>query len=176
MSGQGIMDITDEEYSPEVVEQLEQYKAWLEEEGPGRRAVTADQLPRELKVELGLDAFPEDMQNDILALAQKVIEFTLTLLEECEQEAPPGRAISPAPSKMASLAACLKATPWREIGRDAWKGGATAAKYGKFLPGYLGKAARPLMGPAGFIATGLGAAAGWATGCGLHARPSMPRR
>jgi hypothetical protein len=49
-------------------------------------------LSAEVKQEMGLDMFPEDIQNDILALSQKIVEYVQALAtpEEDKEAGPIG--------------------------------------------------------------------------------------
>jgi hypothetical protein len=150
----------DEKYSQEVCQDLEDYITYKEQEGLTSKMIAADQFPEELKEVLHLDIFPEDIQNDILLLSQKIVDFALKQVEKSDQEAIYGQQ-----STLYKMSQCSKQIPWRDIGKDAWRGGAAAGKYSTFLPGPMGRAAKPIMRPAGFIATGLAGIAGSYAGC-----------
>jgi hypothetical protein len=163
------IEFDEQDYSPELVETMKDYMAFKEEESPTSRRVTADQLPPDLKEAMGLDMFPEDIQNDIWTLAQKITDYALKLAEQSEQESPYGAP----PSTFGKLASCFRQAPYGQIAQDAWKGGSTAASYGRLLPGPMGQAVRPFMRPAGALATFGGALAGYTIGC--MQRPKFPR-
>ena len=152
--------LKEQDYSPELVEAMEDYAAYKEQEATKIKPVTADQIPLEVKEAMGLDIFPEDMQNDILSLAQKIIDYGMALEEQYEQESP----YRPQ-STLGRIGMCLNQTPYRDLARDAWKSGGTAAQYSRFLPGPQGRAIRPLMRPAGAIATFAAGFTAYQIGC-----------
>lgn len=153
------LEIDAQDYGPELINTMQDYLAIKQEEGTAFPPVTSDQLPQELKDDMGLDMFSEDIQNDILALAQKITDYALELVARSKEET------GYLPPAFGRLGSCIQQAPYRDIARDAWKGGSTAARYGRFLPGPTGKAVQPFMRPAGMIATAGAAWAGSIIGC-----------
>jgi hypothetical protein len=153
----GPIELPEEEYTAELAEGLKEYRAAKEQEGPGFQPLTADKLPKEIKEALGLDLFPEDIQNAMVALVVKITDYALQLADKVEQEAPFG-----APqSTWNRFATCARQAPIRDLMRDAWRGGSTAASYGRILP----KPYQPMMRPLGAFATFGAGFAGHTIGC-----------
>jgi len=155
------IELSEEEYTPELAEALKEYRDLKEQEGPGLQPVTADKLPKEVKEAVGLDLFPEDIQKDIVALVVKLTDYGLHLADQLEQEAPFG----PAHSSFGRFTTCAKQAPYRALIKSAWQGGSTAASAGRYLPGAAGKAARPFMRPLGAASTFAGGWLGHTIGC-----------
>ncbi|MBC7263453.1 MAG: hypothetical protein H5T64_03735 [Chloroflexi bacterium] len=145
-------EFTEEEFTAELVAAAKDYMAFREQEAAGLRPLTADQLPADLKEAMGLDIFPEDIQNDILALSQKLADYMLSLAEESGEEATPwGR----------SFINCAADMPSRAIHRDAMRNATTVWRYSK---GPL----KPVRLPGSLAAYGgtlIGGAAGHMYGC-----------
>lgn len=183
-------------------EALRAYYSEVEEEKGG---VTSSMLPEEVKTAMNLDLFPEDIQDDILALAQKLLEFSrsLAMAEWPEQEEAKGPfecgpdyfptgplqsnfpemnlpsptyAAPTTPSYLDRVGACLQRIPAGDIGRDAMDWGGPAGGYAGTLAAgspTLGPYA-PLIALGGPLATGAGAAAGWAAGCAISPPAMSP--
>lgn len=182
----------EQESVDDVADALMAYREARSLEGPQTPAPRAADLPDELKDALGLSAFPERLQNDMIALAHQLTVHCLQLAEQAEQAGtgqlqaegpigmqPPVQRIN---DTLAAYKRCLAKPPLRQMVRDAYRGGQTAQRLGSMLPGPIGKTLRPMMGILGGMATFGGAAAGWQTGCGQLAvqrmrsiQRSMPR-
>jgi hypothetical protein len=157
--------MVEQELTSEIVNAVEEYRASKAQESTAARPLTADQLPEELKAELHLDCFPEDIQNDILALGQKIADYVVELTGP-EEAAPP--------SYGQRFINCWADTPSRAISQDASRAFTLALRLGQSPR--LNPQRLPLaIGIAG--ATMIGGWAGHMTGC-MSNRPPFggPRR
>jgi hypothetical protein len=73
------------DFAQALEEATKEYMAGAEE-AKGIGPLKADTLPPEVKQAMGLDMFPEDIQNDILALSQKIVEYVQALAAPEEDE------------------------------------------------------------------------------------------
>jgi hypothetical protein len=144
----------DQELDAELLEAIKEYKACKDQEGPGFRSLTADQLSMEMKEKLGLDALPPDIQDDILALSQKILDRVLEIAEGSEKEAP-------FPSWGQRAMNCAASMPSRAIMKDAWGAANNVYRAGGMLP----KGYRAPLAIGSFGAYSLGAALGHMAGC-----------
>jgi hypothetical protein len=150
MKGQGIA--VEKEIAEEMVDEFKEYQAYKGEEALGP-SLSAQQLSSEIKEAMGIDVFPEDIQNDILALSQKVADYVLQLTEQSGEEG-----WSPQGQRLINCAADI---PSRQITKEAWKASSTAAR---FAVGPL-KPFKTAIRIGAFGAYSLGAAAGSYAGC-----------
>jgi hypothetical protein len=82
MTGENI----DQAFAAELVAACEEYASTREEEGVPARSLSAGQLPGAILELLKLDAFPKEIQDDILALSQKLADFIVELVERADEE------------------------------------------------------------------------------------------
>lgn len=126
------MTLDKDDYFPELAEALDQYASMKEKEGAQSKPLTADQLTSEQKATMGLDLFPEDIQDDILKLSQKIIDYVVELATQSEEEAPVGAQRDP--SFLTKLWHCYTHTPYRDIGIGTLKAGGLAVLKPQTLP------------------------------------------
>lgn len=163
----------DKDVALELEEAVADYMMAATEEAKGATKLTTAMLPAEVKEAMGLDIFPEDIQNDILALSQKIVEYAQTLAQPEEAKGPgfgpPTRYSPPAPKTMTRLANCFADVPSRQIVKDAWRSSSQVNKVVKQVPPLRPFATALRIGTLG---AGLfGGAAGSVTGCMLRTAP-----
>lgn len=163
----------DEDLAMELEEAVAGYMMSATEEAKGATKLTAAMLPAEVKEAMGLDIFPEDIQNDILALSQKIVEYAQTLAQPEEAKGPgfgpPTRYSQPGPSTMTRLANCFADVPSRQIVKDAWRSSSRADQVVKRVPAL--QPARTALRIGTFGAGMLGGALGSVTGCMQRTAP-----
>jgi len=139
------------------------------------KKITAKDISPEIKKAMNLDAFPPDIQNDILALSVKLEKYLYEISQAVSDEEGLPKIVSPkvrVPLEQQTWSKrfidCWAKTPSKDITKDAWKNAKTVFTKTK---------GTPIRVPAtigAFGATLLGGTAGQITGC-MTRRP-MTRR
>ncbi len=156
-------EISDEECFSELKEAIKEYTDFKEQEGVPLELLTADKLSEEIKEKIGIDIFPEEIQNDILTLSQKITDYALELAKKSEEE----NVFTPYQPIAQRFISCMQREPSRQIFRDAFSGARDAYRYTS-MGSKVFKPLAPFKLPvavAGGIATAGAASAGWMYGC-----------
>jgi hypothetical protein len=155
----------EQQFTQELEEVARDYKSLKEQEGVNFQKLTAKQLSSEIKEAIGIDVFPEDIQDEILTLSQKLADYVLELTEQSEEELPPWGQ---------KLINCAADAPSSALHRDAlnnartvWGAGA-GARFGPL------KSYRLPLSIGAYGATLLGGFAGHMTGCMQRPSPFRP--
>lgn len=165
----------DQEFVQALEDAVQDYMA-VGEEAKGVELLTADMLPAEVKEAMGLHMFPEDIQNDILALSQKLVEYAQALAQP-EEEAkgpfggPPTRYAGASQQSFGrALINCWATVPSGQIMRDSLRaaGRVTSMNKGSPLAPY-----RTALGIGAVGAYSGAATAGWVAGC-MQRTPHRP--
>jgi hypothetical protein len=154
----------EQQFTEELEEVAKDYKSLKEEEGANFQKLTAKQLSSEMKEAIGIDVFPEDIQDEILTLSQKLADYVLELTEQSEEELPPWGQ---------KFVNCLADTPSSALHHDALNNARTVWGAGAGARGPL-KSYRLPLSIGAYGATLLGGFGGHMTGCLKRQSPFRP--
>ena len=163
--------IDEESYSPELAEAMEEYLAYRELEGVEVPTLTADQIPSEVKVALGIDIFPDEIVDTMLELSQKLVAYAAELTQGLERE---GGSPFLTPVQAQRFAKCYTRSQatWKDFKRDLPQIRKTAGTVPRFGPKWV----KPVLYTTAITGWAMGAQLGAGVGCYQAAKSRSPMR
>lgn len=156
------METLDFEFNDqEQLEDFSEYATYKLQEAVTGNKVSAADLPTDIKESMGLNIFPEDIQNDILNLAQKIADLGIETAQRSNLEDFIGQ------QRVTGFRGCLNNMPYRDIYRDSSRTFKTTRTLLNAVPTFHPwikgiKAFGPIVTAS---TKALAAGGGWAVGC-----------